>query len=317
MIRIRETLALALGVGVALPALSTMAAEPTAAATAKLDGKLEITLEEAQEDDILLVIDLPIIVADARDAGVEEEELTQVITVAADSGLSASATAEILTAETEVTKDKGKRQGLGTFVKLQLAEGVKGKELAAKIRERKDERKDMTPEERAALEARILELRERNKQHKLALAEKRKELRGQGKVIKLLAQDLHDARKTELVARKSELEKARKEHAHARKEHHEARDEAHEANAERKEEREDLKDAREDLKAADTREEKKAAVEDLKDAREDLKDAKKDARDAKKDVKDAKDDKAKAAKEHGKAAHDAKAHKGDKDKKGG
>jgi chromosome segregation ATPase len=311
MTRIRTTLALALGMAVALPALSTVAA-PVVEATAKLTAKVEITDEEAQQDDILLVIDLPILIAEAKDAGVAEVELTAIVTTAAEAELSAGDAAEVVVAETEHTKANGKRTGLGAFVKLQLAEGVRGKELAAKIREHKAEIADLTPEQKAKYDEKLAVLREQNKARKLALAEKRKELRGKGTEIKLVAKDLHDARKAELKARKDELEQARRERHQAKKEHHDASDEAHEANAERKEAREELEDAKDDLKAADTPEDKKEAREDKKEAREDLKDAKADARDAKKDVKDAKKDVKDAKKDVGDAKKDNA-----KDKKGG
>jgi hypothetical protein len=305
MTRIRTTLAIALGMAVSLPALSEAA--PGVEATAKV----EITVEEAQEDDILLVIDLPIVIADARDAGVEEAELEQVLGTASDAGLSAGVTAELVTAETEAHKAKGPRKGLGMFVKAQIAQGVTGRELAAKIRDRKDELKEMTPEEREAFDKRVAELREHNKARKQALHEKRKELRAKGQEIKLIAKEIHDARKAELVGRKTELEKARKEHRETLKEGHDAREEAHEARDERREAHEDVKEAREDLKAADTPDERKEALKDLKDAKKDAKDAKHDAKDAKKDVKDAKKDVKDAKKDVKDAKHDAK------DKKGG
>src|SRR5262245_30726148 len=99
MIRTRNILALALAGAVALPALSTMAAEPEPAKV-ELTAKVKITTEEAQQDDILLVIDLPIVIAEAREAGVEEAELDEVVTVAADAGLSAGDTAELVAVET-------------------------------------------------------------------------------------------------------------------------------------------------------------------------------------------------------------------------
>ena len=314
MTRIRTTLALALGMAVALPALSSVAA-PVVEATAKLTANIEITEEEAKQDDILLVIDLPIVIAEAKDAGVDEAELTAVVTTAAETDLPAGDTAEVVAAETEHTKASGKRKGLGAFVKLQLAEGVRGKELAAKIREHKAEIADLTPEQKAKYDEKLASLREANKAHKLALAEKRKELRGKGTEITLVAKELHDARKADLKARKEELEQARRERHQAKKERHDARDEAHEAIDERKEAREDVEEAKDDLKAADTPDERKEAREDHKEAKDDLKDAKADARDAKKDLKDAKEDHRDAKHDVRDAKHDKKDHA--KDKKGG
>jgi signal transduction histidine kinase len=312
MNRTRATLALALGLAIGLPALSTLAAEPTGA-VAKVAADVEITVEEAKQDDILLVIDLPIIIAEARDAGVDDAELTVVVTTATDAGLSASETAEVIVAETEHTKTSGKRAGLGTFVQLQLAEGVRGQELAAKLREQKAElAAELTAEQKAAWESKIVAMREKNKARRLALAEKRKELRTSGTVIVIVGKDLHDARKAALVARKAELEEARREHFQAKKENRGASAEAHEAIEERKEAREELKDAKDDLKAADTPEERKEAREDLKDAKADLKDAKADAKDAKKDSKDAKKDLKDAKADHKDAKHDVA-----KDKKAG
>jgi len=189
-----------------------------------------------------------------------EADLTEVVDTAADAGLSAGDTAEIVTAETEHTKANGKRKGLGWFVKLQIAEGVRGKELAAKLREHKAEIAELTPEQKAKYDEKVAKLREENKALKLALVEKRKELRAKGTEIKLVAKEIHDARKAELKGRKTELEQARRERHQAKKEHQDARDEAHEAIDERKEAREDFEEAREDMKAADTPEERKEAA---------------------------------------------------------
>jgi len=250
-----------MGLALAVPALSSVSAEEaapavTADADADADADAEISDEEALEDDILLVIDLPIVVADARDDGVDEEELDQFLTTAKDTGLSAGTTAEIVLAETETTKAKGKRKGLHHFIRKQLAAGVPPKEIAKKIRDREEVLEEMTPEERAALEKRIAELRDLNHRRRKAHAAKRKALVAKGQVIKLLAHEAHKKRKVELAKRKVELAKAREEHRAA--------------HGDRKEAREDHEEAKEALKTAH-----KEAKKDHKEAKKDHKEAKK------------------------------------------
>lgn len=305
----RHIPSLAIGLAMALPALAS-ATEP---ATAKVDVTVEVSEQEALEDDILLAIDLPILVADARDAGIDEEELEQVVSVAAEAGLSPAVTAELVTAETETTKEKGKRRGLSIFVHRQLAKGVPPGEIAKKVRDREEALEEMTPEERAALEARIEELRDLNKRRKKALQAKRKELRAAGKELQLIAREAHAARKAALLERRAELEQLHRDHREARRDHREAREDALEARDDRlearddrHEAREDMKAARDDLEAAQTPEERREAAKDLRDAKKDLRDAKHDHKDAKHDHKAAKDD-LKAAKQAHKDAHkDAK-----------
>ena len=122
---IRSTLAIAIGLALTAPAIASAEGDEPTTLTAEAGTKAEVEVsdEEALEDDILLVIDLPIVVADARDAGVEEEELEVVIQTATEAGVDAGTTAQMVLAETETTKTKGKRQGLHWFIRKELAAG--------------------------------------------------------------------------------------------------------------------------------------------------------------------------------------------------
>jgi hypothetical protein len=174
----------------------------------------EPTEAEALEDDILLVIDLPIAADEARTAGVEEAEVTLALDVAILASLPASDMTEVLDEEAEQVKAKGKREAFGQWVKLQVAEGVRGKELAAKIKERKAELAKMSDEEKAELDAKIAAQGEKHREHRKKLHEKRKQLRDEGKQVVLAGKERHDKMVAEANERHAEAKAAWKAKGH-------------------------------------------------------------------------------------------------------
>lgn len=162
------------------------AAAPAGAVTAEASATLTADLS----DDILLVLDLPIAAADLREDGVEEAEITGVIEGTVESGASAAVATEVLVQESEEVKTRGPKKGLGLYVRKLLADGLRGQELAAKIKERKEEF-TLTDEEREALKADLQAKREAEKARRQELHAKIKEARKEGKAIKLRGELLH------------------------------------------------------------------------------------------------------------------------------
>jgi DNA repair exonuclease SbcCD ATPase subunit len=281
-----KTLLLALPLAIVLPA---SAAPPEDVAPAE---GAEPTEAEALEDDILLVIDLPLAADEARDAGVEEAEITEALDAAQAAEVSAGDMAEVLVEEANETRAKGKRAAFGQWVKLQIAEGVTGRELAAKIKERKAELKTMTDEEKAEVDAKIKALGEKRKAHKQKVHELRKKLKDEGKEPTFAGKDRHDA----LVKAAGERHAKAKADWAKHKGHKKGLDgdkledkldkaEDKLDKAEDKiDEAEDKRDAAEDSGKADK-------AEDKLDKKEDKLDKKEDKLDKKEDKLDKKDDK--------------------------
>ena len=121
---------------IALPLTLAIPASASPPEEAEADPSAEPTETEALEDDILLVIDLPVAADEARTAGVDEAELDEALDAADEAGVPASEMTEVIDEETEQVKAKGKRKAFGQWVKLQIAEGKRGKELAEAIKER-------------------------------------------------------------------------------------------------------------------------------------------------------------------------------------
>ena len=80
----------------ALPlTMATMATVATASPPAD-EAAAEVTEEEALDDDILMVIDLPIAADEARDAGLEEEEIDEALDAAEEAAVSPAVITEAL-----------------------------------------------------------------------------------------------------------------------------------------------------------------------------------------------------------------------------
>jgi hypothetical protein len=72
---------------------------------------------------------------EAREAGIPEEEVKEVLEGARERGLSPGETEEVLAESTAAVKESGPVDNFGAFVETKLDEGLRGKELAAAIHE--------------------------------------------------------------------------------------------------------------------------------------------------------------------------------------
>ena len=175
-------------------------------AIAMADHHLEITAEVALEVDILLALDLPLVAHEARESGIEEQEIRIALSSALDGGLSAGSATEVVASEIDETRKNGEpRDAFGQWVRQQVASGVTGRELAQSIRERKTELAELSEEEQEELEQKLREQKEKRRAHRAALHDKRKELRADGKTIALRGKEEHEARKQALAANRGEL----------------------------------------------------------------------------------------------------------------
>jgi len=90
--------------------------------------------------DLRVATDLPLRAHQLREDGVPNAEVEEAVTAAEDAGLPAAETAEVLAAEVEAEQKHGRIDNFGSFVKSQLKEGKRGKELAAAIHAEHQER---------------------------------------------------------------------------------------------------------------------------------------------------------------------------------
>jgi hypothetical protein len=176
------------------PALAAAQTAPEAGASASASASVKVAVsdQDALDDDILAVIDLPLAAADARDAGVEETEIKEALDVTRDAGLSAGDASVAVAEEAELTRTRGVKRGFGHWVRMQVAAGLRGKQLAAKIKARKDEIKDLDEKQAAELQVKIDALREQHKAWKAKRVERRKELIAKGKKPAILHKERHD-----------------------------------------------------------------------------------------------------------------------------
>lgn len=162
----------------------------SAAPAAAVSAEASATLTADTGDDILLVLDLPLAAIELREDGVEEAEITGVIDGTLDSGASAAVATEVLVQESEEVKARGPKKGLGLYVRKLLADGLRGEELAAKIKERKEEF-SLTEEERERIKAALAVKHDAEKARRKELHAKIKAARAEGKPIKLRGELLH------------------------------------------------------------------------------------------------------------------------------
>ncbi len=151
------------------------------------------------EDDVLLVLDLPLAAQQARAAGVPETVIEAVLTSARDAGLPAQETVEILevTAEAPAGGEGSARRPprhLGAFVRVKLAEGLRGPALAEAIRAYVAKPSDAPPVVPADVSDKLEALAKKRRKERAdrlrALAKARKE----GRKVAIAARRRHDAR---------------------------------------------------------------------------------------------------------------------------
>lgn len=235
----------------------------------------EATDEEALEDDILLVLDLPLAAQAARDAGVPEAELTIALASAQEAGLTAGETALIVDEETAAVRKSGARVGFDRYLAAKLIKGERGKAIAAGIAARKTEKNAMTEAELEAAKAKLAAQKAKHQARRAKLVARRATLIAGGKKRELVAREIHKDRRAALKARHDELMSA---HLAARK------DLGKDLGKDLKDAPVDLQAEREDL-AATTPAERKAAKAEFDAGKAARKDAKGAHKDAKKNAK--------------------------------
>lgn len=269
--------------------------EPAEAkAEAKADAKADATVTDAiaLEDDILGVIALPLAAADARDAGVEAEEVVTAIDAVDAAGASPSDATAVLTAEADATRKRGAKKGFGVWVRLQVADGKRGTELATLIAKKKAEYAEMTDEQRAEIDAKLAAMHDKAVEHRKRVHERRHELIVAGKKAKRIGE-------AELASLEKRL--AKNDKRQARIEKLIAEDPARKEELERvlthQEKREAKLEKRED-KLEERTEKLDDKLEKIEDKHEERKEERKEKREEKREEIDAKRDEAK--RDHGK-----------------
>ena len=239
--------ALLMTLPLAVVALPARAAPPEEGAETE-----EPSEEEALADDILMVIDLPLVVDEAREEGIDEAELDEALAAAEEAGVSAGDMTEAVSEETKQVKAKGKRKAFGLWVRREVASGLRGQELAQKIRDRKAEIAEMSEEEKAELDAKIAAWGKKRAKRREKLHALRKKLREDGRELELTGKERHAALLLEVEKRHAEAKaefkaakKAKNKHE-AHKDQHEAHKNKHEAHKDKDEAHKDKDEAHKD-----------------------------------------------------------------------
>jgi len=181
-------------------ATGTAKTSVAASASVTLTANVKVSDQDALGDDILAVINLPIAAADAREAGVEETELKAALEVTRETGLSAGDASEVVAEEAEQTRTRGAKKGFGQWVKMQVAAGLRGKALAAKIKARKADTAELDEKKTAELTEKLEKQRELNRAWRAKAQEKRTELIAKGKKRVLLHEDRNEKLKAKIQA---------------------------------------------------------------------------------------------------------------------
>lgn len=191
------------------PPADTGAVSTSLTASASASASIAISDQDALNDDILSVIDLPVVAADAREAGIEEAELKEALDTTRDTGLSASDASEVVATEAEQTRKRGVKRGFGRWVRMQVAAGLRGPKLAAKIKERKQDIAELDEKQLADLREKLEKQREINQNWRRGQQAKRGELIAKGKKPVLMHKDRHDQLKAKIDAAQEKLDGAR------------------------------------------------------------------------------------------------------------
>jgi len=158
---------------------------PPALAKAKVTAEAPVVTDDAAlEDDILAVITLPLAADDAREAGVDPVEVEAAIDAVDAGGGSPADAAVVLTAEADATRKRGPKKGFGTWVRVQVASGKRGKELAKAIAAKKVAYDELSDEEKAEADAKLAALKTTWVEHRKKLQVRRRELIQAGKKAK-------------------------------------------------------------------------------------------------------------------------------------
>lgn len=172
-----------------------------AVATADLEIKAEVALEV----NVLFAVNLPLVAHEARASGIAEQEVAVALSSAREGGVSAAEATEIVAAEVEETKKEGKpKDNFGQWVRQQVAQGVKGRELAQAIRERKAELAQSSDTD-VEIKAKLAKQRDERRAYRAKVREKRKELLESGQKCAVRGTADHRARRQALAAARAEL----------------------------------------------------------------------------------------------------------------
>lgn len=190
------------------PPADTGAVKTSLTTSASASASITISDQDALNDDILSVIDLPIVTADAREAGIDEAELKEALDTTRDTGLSASDASEVVATEAEQTRKRGVKRGFGRWVRMQVAAGLRGPKLAAKIKERKQDTAELDEKQQADLREKLEKQREINQNWRRGQQAKRGELIAKGKKLVLAHKDRHDQLKAKIDAAQEKLDGA-------------------------------------------------------------------------------------------------------------
>lgn len=144
----------------------------------------------APQDDILEVIDLPLAADLATGSGLSESEIKESLDIAQDGEMGAGVISEVLVAEADAVKIRGKKKGLPQWLMKRWAAGVRGVELKAEVRGRPEQAK-LHPAEKKAIRDRIKKLQEQRKAERKARVSKIKEQRKAGKPVKFRGKSTH------------------------------------------------------------------------------------------------------------------------------
>lgn len=174
-----------------LPSLTLASVLCTLLAATTSNAQANPSPANSVEDDILEVVDLPLAAELAKKAGLTENEVRETVAVARDGGMGAGTLSEVLVAEADAIKIRGKKKGLPGWVMDRWLTGVRGVDLKGQVKTR-PERTPKDPSQDQELRKKLKALKKKRQQE---LKEKRlaiKQERKSGKKLKLRGRDAHE-----------------------------------------------------------------------------------------------------------------------------
>ena len=263
--------------------VTAQAQEPGAtltAAAAAPDGEAET--DEAAEDDILEVLDLPLIAVElSEESGIAQAEIVEALVVAEEGGLGAGEAAELLEAERVGVQQRGKKRNFHHWLRRKIAKGENPKVILAML-EKRDHDEKLSDEDKAKMVEAIAAYKKAHREHNQAVRARRQAHKAKGKVIKLRGIEKHREREVKLAKKRvKQLKRLKAAGAtHPKLDARLAAAKKRAGEAKRKEKRTEgkRKDAKADLK--DERGEAREETQEAKDARKEAKDERKEAREA-------------------------------------
>lgn len=167
--------------------LSLLLWSALAMTTAKVYANPETT---DTQDDILEVVDLPLAAELAKGSGISEDELQESLGLAQNGGMGAAVLSEVLVAEADAVKIRGKKKGLPDWLMTRWAAGVRGVDLKGEVKARPDQAK-LDPAKKKELQASIKKQKAQRLQERKAARLALKEQRKAGKKVALRGKSAH------------------------------------------------------------------------------------------------------------------------------